>query len=133
MAPETSLTQTSVTLTSGHTPSIADHGSLEFERCSIHLNVEKGQQARTDGVLSGNEQLCRYHHVRLTPHYQAGIGTYTSSHAPGFINSITRRVSKAWDQAVAWSLPLHTQGACTSMLFVRSRWTDVDPQLDTNF
>jgi uncharacterized protein (DUF2235 family) len=69
----------------------------------------------------------------LTPQYQSGIGTYTSSHAPGFINSISRRFSKALDQAVAWSLPLHTQGAYTSMFFVRSKWTDAGAQLDTNF
>lgn len=42
-------------------------------------------------------------------YYQAGIGTYTSGHAPGFINAINRKISKIMDQAVAWSLPLHTQ------------------------
>jgi len=42
-------------------------------------------------------------------YYQAGIGTYTSHHAPGFINSVSRRFTKLWDQAIAWSLPLHTQ------------------------
>jgi len=58
----------------------------------------------------------------LTPKYQSGIGTYTSSHAPGFITNITRRLSKILDRGIAWSLPLHTQGARTpGMLFVRPK------------
>ena len=57
--------------------------------------------------------------VRPTRACQAGIGTYTSSHALGFISAITRRFSKVLDQAIAWSLPLHTQCACVHEFFVR--------------
>jgi len=42
-------------------------------------------------------------------YYQAGIGTYASSYAPGFLDAISRRFSNILDQAIAWSLPLHTQ------------------------
>lgn len=42
-------------------------------------------------------------------YYQPGIGTDTSSHAPGFVDAITRRFAKVLDQAIAWSLPLRTQ------------------------
>jgi hypothetical protein len=59
----------------------------------------------------------------MTPERQAGIGTYTSSHAPGFINFINRRFTKMWDQAIAWSLPLHTQGAWIRPLSAQSGLT----------
>lgn len=65
---------------------------------------------RTDGLLPGNVRRLNFTPF-LTPARQAGIGTYTSNHAPGFINSVSRRVTKVLDQALAWSLPLHTQGA----------------------
>jgi len=40
-----------------------DDGPLELECRSIHLDVEKGQQARTDGLLSGNGDLSSYYSV----------------------------------------------------------------------
>lgn len=64
------MIQTSVTLTSGRTPSITNDGPLEFECRSIYFDVEEGQQARTDGVLSSNGQLPKYRCARLTPQYR---------------------------------------------------------------
>ena len=119
--------QMSVILASTRAPSATDDGPLEFECRSIHLHVEKGQQARTDGVLSGDGHVPGYQLLRLTPQYQAGMGTRTSSHAPGFINAITRRCSNALDRAIAWSLPLHTQGACMSVPFVHSNGPTPSP------
>ena len=71
--------------------------------------------------VTGTRETHRF--IRLTLAYQAGIGTYTSTHAhaPGFVNAINRRFSMIMDQAVAWSLPLHTQCACTRRLFVYSK------------
>lgn len=61
------------------------------------------------------------------PRPQSGIGTYTSSHAPGFLNAITRRSAKMLDQAIAWSLPLHTQGTWENLSSARNICTNVIP------
>lgn len=111
----------------------ADHAPLEFERRSVHLDVEEGQQARANGILSGNRHFCNAPFFLPTTKYQAGIGTSTTNYAPGFINSITRGITTALDQAVAWSLPLHTQCACTHRFFVCSTLIDTVLQLGMSF
>jgi hypothetical protein len=61
--PETSLIQMSVILASGRDLSTTNDDPLELQRRSIHLDVEKRQQARANGVLSGNGRLSRHHSV----------------------------------------------------------------------
>ena len=41
-------------------------------------------------------------------YYQAGMGTYTNS---AFITPVFSKVSKIWDEMVAWNLASHVQSS----------------------
>ena len=81
----------------------------EFERRAVHIPAKEGQQARTDGLLSGTSIGTPVWHDTDILSRKTGIGTYVAKHGPGFFTPVVKKMSKVLDEAVAWNLASHTQ------------------------
>ena len=86
---------------------------IELERRAVHIPAKEGQQARTDGLLSGTSIGTPVWHDTDILRRKAGIGTYVAKHGPGFFTPVVKKMSKVLDEAVAWNLASHTQCSYT--------------------